>query len=74
LVLKATFSFDQDLELKDIPDYFYRNSLGIIYPYLRAFVSTITFQANLKPPMILPLFNLTELERSFRENVEEIGI
>lgn len=71
LVLRATFTFDQNLSLHEIPDYFYRNSLGIIYPYLRAFVSTITFQANLKPPMILPLFNLTELERSFRENVKE---
>jgi len=69
LILKATFTFDEGTSIDEIPDYFYRNSLGIIYPYLRAFVSTLTFQANLKPPMILPIFNLTELEKPFRESV-----
>jgi preprotein translocase subunit SecB len=72
LTLKATFSFEKETQLKDIPQYFYRNSLGIIFPYLRSFVSTMTFQANLRPPMLLPILNLTEIEQPFRDNIKEV--
>lgn len=71
VVLKMTgsFKFSNISSIEDIPDYFYRNSLGILFPYLRAFVSTLTFQANLKPPIILPTLNLTQLEDELKKNV-----
>lgn len=53
----AIFSFGASLSLTDIPDYFYPNSLAIIFPYIRAFVSTISLQANVKP-IVLPTINL----------------
>lgn len=72
LTMNATFRFEDIQVLENIPDYFYRNALGIMFPYLRAFVSTMTFQANLRPPMILPILNLMEIEQPLRENISII--
>lgn len=43
-----------------IPDFFYSNSLAILYPYIRAMVSTLTLQANVRP-IVLPTLNLGKL-------------
>ena len=36
----------------DIPDYFYPNSLAIVFPYVRSFVSSVTLQANIESPIL----------------------
>ena len=64
--LEAFFNFSEDVTFDTIPVYFYRNALAIIFPYLRSFVSTLTFQANIKP-VILPVMNLTALEEPFKQ-------
>lgn len=58
---KALFKFGSPLKYEDIPSYFYANSIAIIFPYVRAFVSTVTLQANLQP-VILPTYNLSALK------------
>jgi preprotein translocase subunit SecB len=73
VVLEASFKFEETLSFDELPPYFFKNTLGIVFPYLRAFVSTLTFQANLNP-VILPLLNLTTLERFFKENTEIIQV
>ena len=50
---------------------FYKNSLAIIFPYIRAFISTLTLQSN-AGLIILPTLNLTHLEKPFRENTKEV--
>ncbi|MCZ8020416.1 MAG: hypothetical protein O9302_08785 [Cyclobacteriaceae bacterium] len=65
--LSADFQFMDNLALNEIPSYFYKNSIAIVFPYLRSFVSTLTFQANVKP-MILPVLNLSDLEEPLRQN------
>ncbi len=67
----ATFSFQDVMELKDIPDFFYANSIAIIFPYIRAFVSTLTLQANI-PPIVLPTLNLSQLRTILRDNTQEV--
>lgn len=67
----ATFSFQDVMELKDIPDFFYANSIAIIFPYIRAFVSTLTLQANI-PPIVLPTLNLSQLRSILRDNTQEV--
>lgn len=67
----ATFSFQNVIELKDIPDFFYANSIAIIFPYIRAFVSTLTLQANI-PPIVLPTLNLSQLRTILRDNTQEV--
>ena len=65
------FKFIDKVPFEEIPDYFYKNSIAIVFPYLRAFVSTLTFQANIKP-IILPVMNLGGLEETFRKKTIKI--
>ena len=57
---EASFSFCDQISFEQIPEYFYPNSVAIIFPYIRAFVSTISLQANVNP-IVLPTINLTGL-------------
>ncbi len=69
----ASFKFNEAIELNNIPDYFYKNSIAIVFPYLRAFVSSLTVLANVKP-MILPILNLGSLEKTLKENTTSIDV
>ena len=63
----ASFVFSGNVSFADIPDYFYSNCIAIIFPYVRAFVSTITLQANIGP-VILPTFNLLGLSEELKKH------
>ncbi len=65
--LEADFEFNGISELEDVPDYFYPNSLAIVYPYVRAFVSTLSLQANIHP-LLLPTINLSSLKEEFKKH------
>ena len=62
---EAFFSFGGDISFDEIPDYFYPNSLAILFPYVRAFVGTISLQANVHPVM-LPTINLMGLTEELK--------
>ena len=68
---EASFSFGNKLSIEDIPDYFYPNSLAIVFPYVRAFVSTISLQANVRP-VVLPTINLMGLTEKLKEQTQII--
>ena len=59
------------VQIADIPEYFYPNSLAIVFPYVRAFVSTITLQANMQP-VVLPTINLMGLTEELKEKTTVI--
>lgn len=64
----AEFVFMDDVNtLEKIPEFFYANSIAIIFPYIRSFVSTLTLQANYAP-LVLETMNLTSLRQKFKEN------
>ncbi|TDD78409.1 protein-export chaperone SecB [Flavobacterium caseinilyticum] len=65
------FKFENVSALAEIPSFFFKNSIAILFPFLRAFVSIVTVQANIKPIM-LPTMNLTSLEEPLKENTIEI--
>ena len=65
----AVFDFKNVNSFKDIPQYFYSNSIAILFPYIRAFVSTVTLQANI-PPMIIPTMNLSSLKAELEKNTK----
>lgn len=67
----AQFSFMDRIKFKEIPDFFYPNSLAILFPYIRAFVSTLSLQAN-SSPMILPTVNLMGLTEKLRDNTSVV--
>lgn len=65
------FSFTEIIKLEEIPQYFYRNAIAIMFPYLRAFVSTLTLHANTKMT-ILPILNLSTLEQPLKEKTKVV--
>lgn len=66
----GTFTFENVNSIEEIPDFFYRNSIAILFPYLRAYVSIVTTQAN-GPGIILPTLNLSSLESTLRKNTSK---
>lgn len=68
----ASFCFQKPPKEEDFPQVFYANSIAILFPYIRAFVSTVTLQANLVPPIILPTMNLTSLGERLKSNTRFI--
>ena len=67
----GNFSFENVEKVGDIPPYFYRNAIAILFPYIRSFVSSLTAQANITP-MILPTYNLGELEAPLRDKTKTL--
>lgn len=68
---QSVFQFNQEISLETIPDFFYANSIAIIFPYIRAFVSTVTLQAN-TDALVLPTMNLTALKDILKENSRSV--
>lgn len=63
----AIFKFSDVNSIGEIPTYFYKNAIAIVFPYMRSFLSSITLQANLKQ-IILPIMNLSSLEQPLKDN------
>ena len=63
----AIFKFSNALTFENVPEYFFTNSTAIIYPYLRAFISTLSLQANYNA-IVLPTLNLTALAGELKTN------
>ena len=63
----SIFKFADNISFEEVPSFFYANSIAILFPYIRAFVSTVTLQANILP-LVLPTMNLSSLEKPLREN------
>ncbi|MBZ9786418.1 protein-export chaperone SecB [Psychroflexus sp. CAK57W] len=70
-IITGFFAFQNVNSLEEVPTYFYKNSIAILYPYLRAFVSSVTLQANIKS-VILPTMNLSSLEPELLNSTKEI--
>lgn len=66
----AIFRFANRIEFCEIPSYFYGNGIAIVFPYIRAFISTVTLQANFQP-LVLPTMNLSSLAEPLRKNTTE---
>lgn len=62
----AIFNFKNVENFEDIPDFFYPNSIAIVFPYVRAFISSVTIQANIKP-IVLPTYNLSSLKDELKQ-------
>lgn len=67
----SSFTFNGPISIDEIPDYFYPNSIAIIFPYIRAFVSTISLQANIQP-VLLPTINLIGLTEELKGKTQVI--
>lgn len=63
----GVFKFENVTKFEDVPDFFYRNCIAILFPFVRAYVSIITTQANV-PAIMLPTLNLSSLESVLKHN------
>jgi preprotein translocase subunit SecB len=63
---QGVFKFSEVKSINDIPDFFYKNCIAILFPYVRAYISLVTTQANI-PGVILPTYNLTGLGEKLKE-------
>ena len=69
VVLKGFFSIDSAYSNVDI-SFFKTNAVAILFPYLRAIVSSYTANANIAP-VILPAMNINEYIRKKYQNVKK---
>lgn len=72
IVCVANFLFENVGTVEDIPDYFYQNSIAILFPYVRAYISLVTTQANVHP-IILPTLNLSQLSIPLKGNTTTVS-
>ena len=63
----AEFIFTNKIDFEEIPDYFYTNSVAIVFPYLRSFISTVSLQAN-TGVIMLGVMNFTEMTQPLKDN------
>ena len=68
VVLKGFFSIDSADSNVDI-SFFKTNAVAILFPYLRAIVSSYTANANIAP-VIFPAMNINEYIRTKYQNVK----
>lgn len=63
----GVFKFKGKLPEQDLPNYFYLNAPAIMFPYIRAYISTVTALSGLNA-VNLPVLNLTELQDELKSN------
>jgi preprotein translocase subunit SecB len=63
----AEYTFDKPYSFNDLPSHFFLSAVPIFFPYLRAFISTLTLQANSKV-LVLGLINFTNMSEPLKKN------
>lgn len=66
------FSFE-NLTRDDLPNFLYINAPAILFPYLRAYISSLTTLSGIRP-IVLPTLNLTALKEDLESNTEEVSL
>ena len=63
----ATFRFNEVISNDILENYFYINAPAIVFPYLRAYITSLTSLMG-HTPVILPLLNMTNLKENLKNN------
>lgn len=72
LTVVGVFKFKpENTQLENIPKFFYKNAIAIVFPYVRAFIFTMTAQSNTRV-VKLGLMNLSNLEQPLMDNTRVI--
>lgn len=66
----ANYSFDNDIKKDTLDKLFYVNAPALLFPYIRAYISTITNLSGFEP-VVLPTLNLTKLGETLKKNTTE---
>lgn len=72
LKTESLFNYPEDADLEEYKDgLFILNAPAIIFPYVRAYISSLTAQAGM-PTLTLPTLNLAIIGEQLKENLIEI--
>lgn len=70
LVAIGYFEFDEEKSVEILSNYFYVNAPALIFPYIRAYISSVTALSGLRA-VNLPVLNLTGLKDELKANIKE---
>jgi preprotein translocase subunit SecB len=70
ILSESIFNFT-GIEDKDLMNYFVGNAPAIVFPYIRAYVGTLTTLSGY-PPLLLPTLNLSKLSKDLEQNITQI--
>lgn len=65
------FSFE-NLDRESLSNFLYINAPAILFPYLRAYISSLTTLSGIRP-IVLPTLNLSSLREDLESNIKEIS-
>jgi len=69
----ANYIFDRNENLENLNKYFYINAPALLFPYIRAYISTLTNLSGFKP-INLPTLNMTQLGDNLKKNTSEVDV
>lgn len=67
----ADFKYEEGSDGDLIKHFFYKNAPAIIFPYIRAYISSLTTLSGI-PTILLPTINLSGLSEEIEKNTEII--
>lgn len=70
IIIVADFYFDSDIIPEHLNQYFYINAPALLFPYVRAYISTLTTLSGINA-INLPTLNLTALGEQLKINTIE---
>lgn len=66
--VESLFTFNREIEKENIQNYFCINAPAIVFPYIRAYISTLTALSGIDT-LILPTLNLTDMGEILKNNI-----
>lgn len=67
----ANYTFENKLGSDTLGNFFYINAPALLFPYIRAYISTLTNLSGFEP-INLPTLNMTRLGDDLKRNTQEI--
>lgn len=64
----ANYLFEKSENLDNLSNYFYINAPALLFPYIRAYISTLTNLSGFEP-INLPTLNMNNLGDELRKNI-----
>lgn len=66
------FNFE-NVDRDSLSNFLYVNAPAILFPYLRAYISSLTTLSGIRP-ITLPTLNLTSLRDDLESNIQEVSL
>ena len=67
----ANYTFESNAGLDNLSSYFFINAPALLFPYIRAYISTLTNLSGFES-INLPTLNMTRLGEDLKKNTKEI--